>query len=76
MNTSIVNLNYMTNAPGLPGEGFMKSMDTFFDLPETAINMSINLSQYIPINLRKSCAPKAGAVFSSVGHNHVGILIA
>ena len=66
----------MTNAPGLPGEGFMKSMDRFFDLPETAINMSINLSQYIPINLRKSCTPKAGAVFSSVGHNHVGILIA
>ncbi|MGJ0961459.1 hypothetical protein ACR75P_07140 [Faecalicoccus pleomorphus] len=54
----------------------MKSMDRFFDLPETAINMSINLSQYIPINLRKSCTPKAGAVFSSVGHNHVGILIA
>ena len=40
----------MANAPGLPGEGFMKSMDTFFDLPETTINMSINLSQYIPIN--------------------------
>lgn len=76
MNTSIVKLNYMTNAPGLPGEGFMKSMDTFFDLPETAINMSINLSRYIPINLRKSCTPKAGAVFSSVGYNHVGILIA
>lgn len=62
----------MANAPSLPGEGFMKSIDTVWDLLKTAINVS----QYIPINLRKSCTPKAGAVFSSVGYNHVGILIA
>lgn len=66
----------MANVSDLAGEGFMKSMDTVLNLPETAINVWINLSQHIAMNWRNPASQKADAVFSGVGHNHVGILIA
>lgn len=65
----------MSNVPGLPKKDFMDSMDT---VPFTGNNNQCmdQLVAAYPDKFGKSNTPKVSAIFSSVGHNHISIVIA